>query len=56
MNRVQNVYKNRTGEEYGLSAEELNTLFLAGRHVKLAPISALKEKRACHHEMPPELC
>lgn len=56
VNRVQHVYNNRAGEEYGLSAEELNASFLAGRRVNLAPIYALNENLACHHELPLQLC
>jgi hypothetical protein len=55
VNRVQNAYNNRAGEEFGVSAGELNALFLAGKRVSLAPIYALKENRSCHHELPLQL-
>jgi hypothetical protein len=49
---VQNEFRNRAAEKYGVSAEELNASFLAGKRVSLAPIYALKENRGCHHELP----
>jgi hypothetical protein len=53
VNRVQDDYeKNRAGVEYGISTEELNVLFLAGKRVSLEPIYALKNNRGCHHELP----
>jgi hypothetical protein len=52
VNRVQNAFRNRAAEKYGVSAEELNASFLAGKRVSLAPIYALKENRGCHHELP----
>ena len=51
VNRVQNDYNNRAGEECGVTVEELNALFLAGKRVNLAPIYALKDNRGCHHEL-----
>ncbi len=55
VNRVQNEYDNRAGEEHGVSAEELNTSFLSGKRVNLAPIYALTNNRGCHHELPLQL-
>ena len=55
VNRVQNEYNNRVGEKYGVSAEELNESFLAGKRVSLASIYALKDNRSCHHELPLQL-
>ena len=55
VNRVQNEYTNRAGEKYGVSAEDLNASFLAGKRVNLAPIYALKKNRSCHHELPLQL-
>jgi hypothetical protein len=52
VNRVQNEFRNRAAEKYGVSAEELNASFLAGKRVSLAPIYLLKENRGCHHELP----
>ncbi len=56
VNCVQHDFKNRAGEEHGISAEELNAAFLGGKRISLAPIYALKENRGCHHEMPMQLC
>jgi hypothetical protein len=55
VNRVQQVRDSRAGEDHGVSAEELNASFLAGKRVSLAPIYALKDNRGCHHEMPLQL-
>jgi len=55
VNRVQNEYGNRAGEKYGVSADQLNASFLAGKRVSLAPIYSLKENRSCHHELPLQL-
>lgn len=55
VNRVQDDFKNRAGEQHGISAEDLNRLFLEGKRVDLAPVYALNDNRGCHHEMPMRL-
>ena len=55
VNRVQEDFQNRAGEEHGISADELNEAFLAGKRVDLTPVYALNDNRGCHHEMPLQL-
>ncbi|MHC4839609.1 MAG: hypothetical protein ACYTDT_01430 [Planctomycetota bacterium] len=52
INKVQSEYENRAGEDHGISAEDLNKLFLAGKRVDLEPVYKLSDNRGCHHEMP----
>ena len=55
INRVQHEFKNRAGEEHGISAETLNAAYLNGKRVNLEPVYALTDNRGCHHEMPIQL-
>jgi hypothetical protein len=55
VNRVQDDFANRAGEQHGISAIELNAQFLQGKRVDLEPVYALRDNRGCHHEMPMRL-
>jgi hypothetical protein len=55
VNRVQHEFENRAGGVHGVSVEQLNASFLAGKRVNLAPIYALNDNRACHQDIPLQL-
>jgi hypothetical protein len=53
LNRVQEICKNRAGEQFGMTAEDLNTQFLEGKRIDFEAID-FSNIVGCHQEL--ELC
>lgn len=49
-NVVQNVFNNRSGEQFGFTAKELNDLFLSGKKIDFGAMD-FSSIRGCHQEL-----